>query len=316
MVARYAAFPTLTWQIMNDSFYQAKDAGNVSIAQSVGAFLVEHDAYGHLRCTGARRSLGAPFAECAWTTFLHFETKDALAADEADSNASHNKFTWCGEDRYETYLPPTHKPYFFRRLMWAWLLSGGSACYGGDWDATLPYASTRFSGLDSVQFIKDFFESRNIDLGKFTYQDKLATDPSATGMDRPQACNMGTSEYIIYHPNAAGSGADANVNASRTAAFSLDLSAASGIFQIEWFRCLDGVTAQGGTVNGGAVRTLTAPWPAQDVVCRLTAGNPPQRRSNATRKRDGIHALTGTQNNFSDTADVPLEKKQEQHSGI
>jgi hypothetical protein len=322
MVARYAAFPTLTWQIMNDSFYQKKDAGNVAIAHGIGAFLVAHDVYGHLRSTGARRSQGAPFADSAWTSFLHFETKDALAADEADSNAPSNKFTWCGEDRYETYIPPIHKSYFFRRLMWAWLLSGGSACYGGDWDATIPYERTGFSGLDSVQFIKGYFESRHIDLGKFIYQDRLAADPLATGKDRPQSCNNGTSEYIIYHPNAAGAGADANVHASRTAAFSIDLCAASGVFQIEWFRCLDGVTAQGGTVDGGAVRTLTAPWPAQDVVCRLTAGirntggNPLQRRSNATRKRDGIHALSGMQNNFSDTADIPLEKKPEQNSGI
>jgi len=35
------------------------------------------------------------------------------------------------EDRYEHYRPPEHPRYFFRRLMWASLLSGGHTTYGG-----------------------------------------------------------------------------------------------------------------------------------------------------------------------------------------
>ena len=269
MVARYGAFPTMTWMIMNDSAYPATDTGDTAVANIVSAFLVEHDTYQNLRCTGARRGNGAAFAGSAWTIFLHFETLDALAADEADRNASHNKFTWCGEDRYETYKPPVYPRYFFRRLMWAWLLSGGSACYGGDWDAAIPYDSTSFVGLDSVQYIKGYFESRNIDLGLFAYNDSLATDALATGKDRPQVCNKGTAEYIVYHPNGAGTGADVNVNAKRTASFGLDLSAAAGSFTVEWFRCLDGVTVDGPPLQGGFATTLTAPWSGQDVVCRV-----------------------------------------------
>ncbi len=271
MAARYGAFPTITWMIMNDSFYPTTNTGDTAVVNIVSAFLATRDVYQNLRCTGARRNTGSPFAGNAWTTFLHFETLDALAADEADGNASLNKFTWCGEDRYETYLPPTNNRYFFRRLMWAWLLSGGSACYGGDWDTTTPYDDTNFVGLDSVRYIKGYFESRSIDLGSFAYDDRLATDVQAPGKDRPQVCNKGTAEYIIYHPNGTETGASVNVNADRTATFDLNLSAASGTFDVEWFRCLDGVTAHGSTVAGGAVRTLTAPWTGQDVVCRLTA---------------------------------------------
>lgn len=271
MVARYGAFPTITWMIMNDSDYPATDTGNTAVANIVSTFLAGRDRYGHLRCTGARRGAGAPFADKAWTTLLHFETLDALAADEADRSVSRQKFPWCGEDRYETYKQPRHSRYFFRRLMWAWLLSGGSACYGGDWDATKPYDTTGFTGLDSVRHIKGYFEKRGIDLGLFAHNDSLATDPLATGRDRPQACNRGGAEYIVYHPNSTGAGESVNVNAARTASFRLDLAAATGTLQVEWFRCLDGVTAAGGTVQGGATRTLTAPWAGQDVVCRITA---------------------------------------------
>lgn len=269
MVARYGAFPTLTWQIMNDSFYPENASGDAAVAETVGAFLAAHDVDDNLRCTGARRGAGAPFAGSKWTTFLHFETKDAIAADEADRNASFNKFTWCGEDRYETYLPPAHPRYFFRRLMWAWLLSGGSACYGGDWDSITPYRKTKLSGLDSVKHIKAYFEQRNLDLGQFAYDDSVASDPLATGRDRPQVCNRGTDEYLIYHPNGSGAGEKVNVNAGRTPSFQINLSVASGTFEVEWFRCLDGVTTAGGKVEGGAVRTLGAPWTGQDVVCRI-----------------------------------------------
>lgn len=271
MVARYGAFPTLTWQIINDSFYPADGTGDTALAGTVSTFLTARDVYGHLRGTGARRTHGAPFAASEWTTFLHFETLDALAADEADANAALNKFTWCGEDRYESYLPPANNRYFFRRLMWAWLLSGGSACYGGAWDATVPYHHSPRVGLDSVRFIQGYFTSRHIDLARFAYDDRVAADALAVGRDRPQACNRGTSEYIIYHPNGSGAAAGVNVNAGRTAAFNLNLTAAAGSYDVEWFRCLDGVAAPGGTVTGGALRTLTSPWAGLDVVCRLLA---------------------------------------------
>lgn len=270
VVARFGAFPTITWMIMNDSEYPKDGSGNTALAGSISTFLVARDVYQNLRCTGARRGMGAPFAKHAWTTFLHFETLDALAADEADQAASTGKFTWCAEDRYETYKQPKQCRYFFRRLMWSWLLSGGSACYGGDWDATIPYQETKFVGLHSVKYIKGYLENRNIDLGLFTYDDRLAADPLATGRDRPQVCNRGTADYLIYHPNSSGRAEEVNVNEGRTASFDLNLSGVSGTFAVEWFRCLDGVTLAGASVNGGAVRTLTAPWAGQDVVCRLT----------------------------------------------
>ena len=272
MVARFGAFPAITWQIMNDSPYPADGTGNTAVANTVGTFLVARDVYGHLRGTGARRGKEAPFANSAWTTFLHYETKDAVAADEADRSASHHKFTWCGEDRYETYIPPAQARYFFRRLMWAWLLSGGSACYGGAWDKVIPYSAGRFTGLDSIAPITRYLATRDIDLGLFVCDDSMADDPLATGKDRPQACHRESSEYLIYHPNGTGTAEGVNVNAERTASFKFDLTGMRGEGKVEWFKCLDGTIADGGTVQGGAVRTLTAPWIGQDVVCRIVGG--------------------------------------------
>lgn len=54
-------------------------------------------------------------------------------------------------------------------------------------------------------------------------------------------------EYLCYQPATNG------------AAFTLNLSAASGTFNIEWFRPSTGATTSGGTTTGGATRTLTPP---------------------------------------------------------
>jgi hypothetical protein len=158
--------------------------------------------------------------------------------------------------------------------MWAWILSGGSACYGGDWDTTTPYTLTGFAGLDSIAFIGSYFESRGIDLALFSYKDKLARDPAATAKSRPQACNRGGEEFIVYHPNGTGDGAGVDVDAGRTASFELNLAGAPGPFRVEWLRAQDGVSISGGLVQGGALRTFTAPWAGQDVVCRLERSGP------------------------------------------
>jgi hypothetical protein len=53
--------------------------------------------------------------------------------------------------------------------------------------------------------------------------------------------------YLCYQPATNG------------ASFTLNLSAASGTFTVEWFRPSNGTTTAGGTVSGGATRTLTPP---------------------------------------------------------
>ncbi len=44
---------------------------------------------------------------------------------------------------------------------------------------------------------------------------------------------------------------------------------AAGRFEVEWYRCLDGVSARRAPVRGGARREMVSPWVGQDVVARL-----------------------------------------------
>src|SRR5438874_96254 len=50
----------------------------------------------------------------------------------------------------------------------------------------------------------------------------------------------------------------------------INLSSASGTYQVEWYRPSDGATQSAGTVNGGSSHIFTAPWQGTDVVLRLT----------------------------------------------
>lgn len=267
VTARWSSFPTITWMVMNDSVYGKGENSNV--VKEVTDHLIQYDHWNHLRTTGARRGKGAPFAGEKWLTLLHFETVQALAADEADAYAKFNKFPWCAEDRYETYKQPKHPRYFFRRLFWAWLLSGGSACYGGDWDAVKPYRTTKFSGLHSVKHINAYFTQRKIDLALFKPDDALGKNLNQKDkINRLQVAHKDLDEIILYHPHGMGKKKDVNV-AQGKASFSLSLSRFKGTYDVEWFRPHDGESKSGKVIKGGKTITLSAPWADNDIVCRL-----------------------------------------------
>lgn len=60
-------------------------------------------------------------------------------------------------------------------------------------------------------------------------------------------------EYIVYRPSGSSD-------------FTIDLSAASGTFTIEYFRPSTGATSSGGTTTGGATRTLSPGWTGEAVA--------------------------------------------------
>jgi hypothetical protein len=172
-------------------------------------------------------------------------------------------------------------------LFWAWLLSGGSANYGGRWWSAEPYSEigtqpvtfkdrpnatfrTPLTGLDSVKFIRDYFVSREIELSDFVPDHTLAHDLDGAAEARsPRLMRRGREEYLLYHPNAAADGKEAKANAKKAARVRLDLSQAGGPFAIEWYRAEDGLAQEGEILPGGKQVELTAPWPGHDVVLRL-----------------------------------------------
>lgn len=299
LIARYAAFPQVFWLITNDAHYGPGFPNSNAMVREIGVWLQKHDLWQHPRSTGHARLLPFVFGSEEWATYIHIEHKHDLGALEYERYHAFGKPVFLGEDRYEqdhgTRLDPAHMRYWQRRLFWAWLLSGGSANYGGRWWTVHPYGKTgtcpatyrsrpgitfrtALTGLDSVKVIRDYFERRRIDLGEFEPAHALA------GADRspraPRVMRRGQEDFLVYHPNAADDAQEARPDPQATARLRLDLRAAKASFTVEWYRVEDGAVCDGGTVEGGKPVDVRSPWTGHDVVLRL------RRLQNAAQDRN------------------------------
>ena len=186
--------------------------------------------------------------------------------------------------------------YFQRRLFWAWLLSGGSADYGGRWWDVTPYSQTgtrvslkmpvtgaeagnaakavrhtaQLTGLDSVKVIRDYFAARAIELSDFVPDPARVKDPGVTAETRaPKLMRRGHAEFLIYHPNATSDDRNGTSDAERRVEFVVDLADAPGKFSIEWCRAEDGAVQRGEPITGGRPQRFVAPWAGHDCVLRI-----------------------------------------------
>lgn len=291
LVARFAAYPQLFWLITNDAHYGPKFPNSNGMVREIGAYLQQHDPWQHPRSTGHARRLPFFFGGEDWATYIHIEHAHDLGAAEFSKYHGLAKPVFLGEDRYEQdhgpRLDPLHMCYWQRRLFWAWLLSGGSANYGGRWWAVQPYGETgtrtstyhkrqdvtfrtALTGLDSVRCIRDYFAQRTIDLGEFEPDHALAEDADGRkAAGAPRLMRRGRDEFLIYHPHATADEQAAQPNRSGTVRLRVDLRAAAGTFAVEWYRAEDGRAQAGDDVPAGDWRALNAPWVGADVVLRL-----------------------------------------------
>ncbi|HBR15330.1 MAG TPA: hypothetical protein DD723_07295 [Candidatus Omnitrophica bacterium] len=233
------------------------------------------------------------FAGESWVSYVAQELIYHLPADETSNSAYANYHVYMEEDEYEQDGPgsPASPNYYYRRLFWSWLLSGGSANYGGRVGGVYPYALVPYSmsgslpwskeginydnkalhGLDSAPYIASYFKNRGIKLSRFVQDDPLAADlNNNTGEARAQVARRSYDEFIIYHPNPAFGtlGRTAAPHTSRAAKFNFNLSSASGTFTTEWYNPANGTAQTGANVSGGSTVLFTAPW-AGDVVLRV-----------------------------------------------
>ena len=293
MVARYAAYPQVFWLIANDSTYDTNHPNNNAYAREVGAYFKKHDPWQHPLSTGHGRHVEFFFADEDWATYLHVENAYDLGAAQYAKYHRYGKPVLLGEDRYEQYDPnrdPTDMRYYQRRLYWAWLLSGGSANYGGRWWVLHPYRETgkrpadfhnpdsgvthsfkaRLTGLDSVRYIRDYFTQRGIELSDFEPDPALVKDSAgAEGTRSPKLIRRGQQEFLIYHPNAAADGKEARVDGTKAPGVVVDLNAASGKFAVEWYCAEDGKSQEDADIAGGMKINLASPFSGCDVVLRL-----------------------------------------------
>ncbi|MBI5771366.1 MAG: DUF5060 domain-containing protein [Verrucomicrobia bacterium] len=315
-VARFAAFPQIMWLAFNDAHYApvAVPGGapeipgggnalqfpqNIAASRETGEFFRQHAPWLQPFSTGPARTVPFHFENEAWATYVHLENNYDLGAAALAPYRAAAKPVFLGEDRYEQDHPLDRDPedmrYFQRRLFWSWLLSDGSANYGGRWWVLHPYSQTGtrpapapwrnrppythtrpLVGLDSVRVIRDYFSARRVELSDFEVAPALVRDADGrVAADAPKLMRRGADEFLIYHPNSVSAGKSVRADATCTARLWLDLSAAAGRFAVEWFRPHDGASARGAAIQGGGRIELTAPWTGHDAVVRLVrAGGP------------------------------------------
>ncbi|MGE0758488.1 MAG: DUF5060 domain-containing protein [Pirellulaceae bacterium] len=291
LVARFAAYPQLFWLMTNDAHYGEKFPRSNALVREVGAYLQSHDPWQHPRSTGHARRLPFYFGGEDWATYIHIEHAHDLGAAQYAPYHQFAKPVFLGEDRYEQDHGPSQDPfhmrYWQRRLYWTWLLSGGSANYGGRWWVVHPYRvtgrqpatyhrrpnytfTTPLTGLDSVRAIRDYFEQRGIDLARYEPDHALAEDAQGRkDAQAPRLLRRGRDEWLVYHPHAAADAQAAQVTMDSAAQLRLDLRNVSGTFAVEWYRAADGHAQSTWDIQGGDWCTLTAPWPGADVVVRV-----------------------------------------------
>ena len=305
MIARWSAFPNLYWLIVNDMSCTSGFPNNLAFAREVGNYFAANEPWKHLNSVAPTYWTGNPFTgtqDRAWCTYVHIEEPAAAGATQIagygfDAVPVH---VFMGEDWYEQDNGHyTDARFYFRWLMWSWILSGGSANYCGRWGVIHPYTETwrtdyvwtgitgidytgqQLVGLDSMMYLTQFFEDRGTDMGLFFRDDTLAQDlDGRTGKQRPIAARRGSQEIIVYHPNTSTDSYAAVVDSTRTARMHLDLTNFPGPYNLEWYRPLDGLV-QTGQITGGAPQDFVAPWSGSDVVLHLTSaatapdGTPP-----------------------------------------
>lgn len=293
MLARWAAFPQVIWQVANDLHCSEEFPENRRFVIEIGRYLSGNDPWKHLLSTGANRKAGFPFLngeDGSWATYIHLEEHLSLAADESIPYQPVSMHVLMGEDRYEQdrlRFAIRHPDYFYRRIFWAWALSEGSGNYGGRWSALHPYSmsgqlpyravfdehtyTNKLTGLDSVKYLRDFLHMNGIELWKFRPMDSWAEDLAGRGgIQRPKLMYMDENAILVYHPNASCEGVDTEIDQSRRAGVRLnlrDLDPVGGsAYSVLWYCPADGRAEAGAPVAGGAWVELTAPWQGTDVV--------------------------------------------------
>lgn len=269
---------------------------------------------------GTKRDVDNPFtrdSDWAWHSYFHTEETNEIDAHVCDHYYGDLKVpvhVYHGEDIYEQDIRSVEAGlvdprYYFRRLFWSVLLSGGSPTYGGRYAVLHPYDKTagrewrldksrlvfdeQLVGLDHVAHIKEYVTRRSIDLGEFLPDDAAASaipapTPEVTGPSRAQCARRGREEYLIYLPCASGgeqsgggggselqrSRGSCTVDSETVPGVRVDLRLSPGQLYSEWYRAADGETKRGSLVEGGDFRTLTSPWKGADVVLRLLKDQP------------------------------------------
>ncbi len=254
----------LYWDIAPDQQF-VRDEGN---------YIKSIDPYTHLLTSHQRRDTGYSYAVENWTDIISLETLDELNGDDIKNWRMYNKPVIIAEDRYSWYRWPDNPPYFYRRLLWTSILSGGYATWGehdcsyatnAEFEANADPTCHRFGGKKEFKYIYKLFLNYSIPFWEMAPHDELVSPGNKC------LAKLGDI-YIIYIPNPNSGepytydygcgGPDHNSVNSNKVIISIAvnlISFGSTTVYAMWYNPRTGKFIKTDTVNGGSTLTLTAP---------------------------------------------------------
>ncbi len=282
--ARFSALPNVHWCISNDREIVpgGKLTGRKVLRRTIdkiGKDMATREPWGTLLTNHQSRFKGYDFADAEWSDIIMLEDMDQtdgrIFKEYYDTRAEPMVLD---EDRYEHWRNPKHDRYFFRRLMWASLLSGGHATYGGlrtyePYDGNEAGVQGYFDalvagklerGADDFIHIHKFFKDSDLTLVGMRPDDAMVG-----GEPGKYKCLHNDHAYIIYLANPDGA-KPGEANVLKTTP-SVVVRLPDGEFAAKWFNPRSGRWTDGRTASGG-VQKLTSPG-GNDWILLLRSKN-------------------------------------------
>lgn len=311
-IARFSALANVHWCFSNDLRLDADAHGPAErpgqereleradrireAIRCLGREFREREPWGTLMTNHQSRFSGYSFLDEAWSDIVTLEDIGQVDGRRIlEYRRRGSRPVVLDEDRYEHWREPKHKRYFFRRLMWASLLSGGHATYGGlstyePYDGGLGgvqgyYDACRSGklaeGAHDFRHIASFFRSAGLTLAGMIPDDALAGGEPL----RFKAARSADGETaIVYLANPTvyeghrpdrfgGVHTDAEADAAPTPP-AATLALPDGRYRLRWYGPVSGEWVSAGELLvRGAAAVLTAPGGGDWVLLvRRTAG--------------------------------------------
>lgn len=276
--ARYASFPNVHWCISNDrvvytagedtsGLYQHEKDRLVldTVIDKIANDFHQREPWGTLITNHESRYRGYHFTQKAWSSMALLSDVDQITGEKI---LNYRKLTntpvIMEEDRYEVYAKPAHPRDYFRRLMWASLLSGGHATYGGI-NTFNPFeegplngvqgyqdlaAKQQLEGADDFPHIQQFFTTTKLSLVGMEPNDALAGDSPINFK-----CCHNSQDYLTYCANPTSTNAQSSQ--TKTTPAVLNMTLPEGSYEYTWFNPRNGQFTSKETMAGGSIQLTT-----------------------------------------------------------
>ncbi len=278
--ARWSSFPNIYWCLTNDRVIYKEDSIITSankrdernvhydMINKIGNDFYMREPWGSLITNHQARFTGYDFINEPWSDIVTLEELDGINGKKI---LEYRKRTiqpiLNDEDRYALYRSPENRRYFFRRLMWASLLSSGAATYGGG-NTWLPYREGTangvqgyytlnrkgllFQGAHDFKYIHKFFKESGLTLINMHPDDKLVG-----GKPQKWKCSHDMNNYIIYIANPSGSDPQKDNPANLIPKVNIRLL--KGKYSVSWYDPALGTWQKGHDIIGGLGKLTLSP---------------------------------------------------------